>query len=133
MTSKRAVALAIAGAALAILVFAAVLGEGDDPDRSPGDSRGKEAGRAPGTGAANTKRGAARGTATGRGAGTSAPGAAGEKAAGSPRAGTALPEEPHWNVYLVGAGGGPPRRLTDTGSEAPENPDWSPVGTRIVI
>jgi TolB protein len=132
MTPKRAAALALAGLVLAVLVFASVVGRSDDPDESPRASREGNGRPVSGTGARATERDTARRTATGRSAGTSGRGVAGKTRAGAPTE-TETSHEPEWSVYLVRVRGGLPRRLIDAKSEAPQNPDWSPVGPQIVV
>ena len=126
MTVKRAVASAIAGTVLAVLVLAALVGGGDDADEPTSGPRVAEGGPSQNI-AAPTERGhpGARRAATS--------GQAGETAAREARTTTEALEEPGWNVYLLRARGGALRRLTDTESEVPENPDWSRAGSRIVF
>jgi Tol biopolymer transport system component len=148
MSRKRAAALALAGLVLAVLVGAAMVGTGGG-DEPPGGPRGAEGGAASGSEAGTDQRQAEATSASGSEAGTDqrqaegGPASGGEagtserEAAGGTAAGrrTELEplEEPHWNVYVVRARRGPPRRLTDMESEVPENPDWSPDGARIVF
>jgi TolB protein len=129
MSRKQAAAFAIAGAVFAVLLFVAVAGEGDDSGKAEQPTDEREAGVSVGGG--TTERDAARGT--GRGARTSEPQGRGETATGGARAATEGLKEPAWNVYVVQARGGPLRRLTNSESEVPENPDWSPAGVGIVF